>query len=167
MPNTKTGTTWAPDIRPGAIETFTETYTPDGGGEQTVEYKRVADHPILNGIRDIKAFFTTHVGAVWYNLQERKTLLAKLNEMDAEIGKRQTLKYVLTDAVNLTMNGSRYAIFPDDKIPGTRNYLFATVATWGSAGTVFSVAGRDRVFWIIGEPDRNVNGIQLRLWYAE
>lgn len=87
MPNTKTGTTWAPDIRPGAIETFTETYTPDGGTEQTLTYKRVADHPILNGIRDIKAFFTTHVGAVWYNLQERKTLLAKLNEMDAEIGR--------------------------------------------------------------------------------
>lgn len=85
MPNTKTGTTWAPDIRPGAIETFTETYTPDGGGEQTVEYKRVADHPILNGIRDIKAFFTTHVGAVWYNLAERKTLLDKLNEMDAKM----------------------------------------------------------------------------------
>ncbi len=85
MPNTKTGTTWAPDIRPGAIEAFTETYTPDGGTEQTLTYKRVADHPFLNGIRDIKAFFTTHVGAVWYNLAERKTLLAKLDEMDTEI----------------------------------------------------------------------------------
>lgn len=85
MPNTKTGTTWAPDIRPGSIETFTETYTPDAGTEQTLTYKRVADHPILNGIRDIKAFFTTHAGAVWYNLQERQTLLAKLREMDEEI----------------------------------------------------------------------------------
>lgn len=85
MPNTKTGTTWAPDIRPENIETFTETYTPEGGEGQTVEYKRVADHPILNGIRDIKAFFTTHAGAVWYNLAERKTLLAKLNELDAEL----------------------------------------------------------------------------------
>lgn len=85
MPNTKTGTTWAPDIRPESIETFTETYTPDAGTEQTLTYKRVADHPILNGIRDIKAFFTTHVGAVWYNLQEHKTLLAKLNEMDAKM----------------------------------------------------------------------------------
>ena len=65
MPNTKTGTTWAPDIRPGAIETFTETYTPDGGTEQTLTYKQVADHPILNGIHDIKAFFPTHAGAVW------------------------------------------------------------------------------------------------------
>ena len=85
MPNTKTGTTWAPDIRPENIETFTEPYTPEGGEGQTVEYKRVADHPILNGIRDIKAFFTTHAGAVWYNLAERKTLLAKLNELDAEL----------------------------------------------------------------------------------
>lgn len=98
MQNTKTGTTWAPDIRPGAIETFTETYTPDGGREQAVEYKRVADHPILNGIRDIKAFFTTHVGAVWYNLAERKTLLAKLDEMDTEI----------KSLINKTANNSIY-----------------------------------------------------------
>lgn len=85
MPNTKTGTTWAPDIRPESIETFIESYTPEGGEEQTLTYKRVADHPILNGIRDIKAFFTTHAGAVWYNLAERKTLLTKLDEMDANI----------------------------------------------------------------------------------
>lgn len=167
MPNTKTGTTWAPDIRPGAIETFTETYTPDGGTEQTLTYKRVADHPILNGIRDIKAFFTTHAGAVWYNLQERKTLLAKLNEMDAEIGKRKTLKCAITESANLTIDTKRYVIFPEDKIPGTRNYLFATIMTWGSSNTVFSVAGRDRTFWIIGDPDKIVNGIQLMLWYVE
>lgn len=91
MLNTKTGTSWAPDIRPESIETFTETYTPDEGEEQNVTYKRVADHPFLNGIRDIKAFFTTHVGAVWYNLEERKTLLAKLREMDAEIARLSSL----------------------------------------------------------------------------
>lgn len=167
MPNTKTGTTWAPDIRPGAIETFTETYTPDGGTEQTLTYKRVADHPILNGIRDIKAFFTTHVGAVWYNLAERKTLLAKLREIDEEILKKKTLKYVVTESVNLTIGTTRYAVFPADKIPGTRNYLFATIMTWGTSSTTFSVAGRDRTFWIIGDPDKVVNGMQLRLWYME
>lgn len=84
--NTKTGTTWAPDIRPEAIETFEETYTPEGGEEQTVTYKRVADHPFLNGIRDKLAFFATHAGAVWYNLAERKTLLTKLQEQDEVIG---------------------------------------------------------------------------------
>ena len=162
MPNTKTGTTWAPDIRPGALEKFDEELN-----GAIAQYKAVDTHPILNKVLDKMAFFRTHAGAVWYNLFERKTLLTKIHEMDVEILKRKTLKYVTTEAVNLMMNASRYAIFPEDKIPGTRNYLFATVATWGSTGTVFSVAGRDRVFWIIGEPDKNVNGIQLRLWYAE
>ena len=162
MPNTKTGTTWAPDIRPGAIEKFDEELN-----GAIAQYKAVDTHPILNKVLDKMAFFRTHAGAVWYNLFERKTLLTKIHEMDVEILKRKTLKYVTTEAVNLMMNASRYAIFPEDKIPGTRNYLFATVATWGSTGTVFSVDGRDRVFWMISEPDKNVNGIQLRLWYAE
>ncbi len=117
MPNTKTGTTWAPDIRPGAIETFTETYTPDGGTEQTLTYKRVADHPILNGIRDIKAFFTTHVGAVWYNLQEQQTLLAKLDEMDAEIKVLKNTNNQL-DTVD-PMTATEEGLAADAKLTGT------------------------------------------------
>ena len=74
-----------PDIRPENIETITETYTPSGGGEQTTTYKILNVHPILNGILDKLAFFRTHAAAVWYNLAERKTLLDKLDEMDAEI----------------------------------------------------------------------------------
>lgn len=85
MPNTKVGTTWAPDIRPEKIETFEETYTPEGGEEQTLTYKAVAHHPIISSVLDKLAFFRTHVGAVWYNLAERKTLLTKLNELDAEL----------------------------------------------------------------------------------
>ena len=168
MPNTKTGITWAPDIRPESIETFTETYTPDGGDEQTVTYKRVADHPILNGIRDIKAFFTTHVGAVWYNLQERKTLLAKLNEMDtviAQLKARAMLKIADSDRFDVTVGAGRYVQVPDELIPGTRSYLFATVKTWGASGSVFSVAGAGRVFYVIGEPDKKVTSLQLRFWY--
>lgn len=161
--NPKTGTTWAPDIRPEEIEEFDEEAS-DGA---IAQYKAVDNHPILNKVLDKMAFFRTHAGAVWYNLLDRKTLLAKLNEMDAEILKRKTLKYVVTESVNLTIGTTRYAIFPADKIPGTRNYLFATIMTWGSSNTVFSVAGRDRTFWIIGDPDKIVNGIQLRLWYAE
>lgn len=163
MINPKTGTTWAPDIRPEEIEEFDEEAS-DGAFAQ---YKAVDNHPILNKVLEKMAFFRTHAGAVWYNLLERKTLLAKLNEMDAEIEKRKTLKYVVTEAVNLTIGATRYAIFPADKIPGTRNYLFATIMTWGSSSTTFSVAGRDRTFWIIGDPDKSVNGIQLRLWYEE
>ena len=85
MPNTKVGTTWAPDIRPEKIETFEETYTPEGGEEQTLTYRAVDHHPILGSVLDKLAFFRTHVGAVWYNLAERKTLLTKLNELDAEL----------------------------------------------------------------------------------
>lgn len=85
MPNTKIGTTWAPDIRPENIETFEETYVPEGGEQQTATYRSVDHHPILNKVLDKLAFFRTHAGAVWYNLQERKTLLAKLNEQDAVI----------------------------------------------------------------------------------
>lgn len=163
MINPKTGTTWAPDIRPEEIEEFDEEAS-DGA---ITQYKAVDNHPILNKVLDKMAFFRTHAGAVWYNLLDRKTLLAKLNEMDAEILKRKTLKYVVTGSVNLTIDTKRYVIFPEDKIPGTRNYLFATIMTWGSSNTVFSVAGRDRTFWIIGDPDKSVNGIQLRLWYEE
>lgn len=164
MINPKTGTTWAPDIRPEAIETFRETYTPEGGEEQTVTYKRVADHPILNGIQDIKAFFTTHVGAVWYNLSERKTLLDKLNEQDEEI-KMGTLKYVDSGSFSITTGDTRYALVPAEQVPGTRNYLFATVKTWSASGTVFSIAGHNRNFYVIGEPNKSVNGLQLRFWY--
>lgn len=169
MINPKTGTTWAPDIRPEAIEAFTETYTPDGGKEQTLTYKRVADHPILNGILDIKAFFTTHVGAVWYNLAERKTLLAKLNEMDAEIAqlKAKTLKYVESGKINVSIGAGRYAQVPSEQIPGTRNYLFATVRTWAGTETIFSVVGANREFYVVGETDQKVNGMLIRFWYME
>lgn len=85
MLNTKTGTTWAPDIRPESIETFTETYTPEGGTEQTVIYKRVADHPFLNGIRDKLAFFATHAGAVWYNKLANRTVADELEDLNAKI----------------------------------------------------------------------------------
>ena len=91
MPNTKTGTTWAPDIRPEKIETFEETYTPEGGEQQIIEYRAVNHHPILNKVLDKMAFFRTHVGAIWYNLAERKTLLTKLNELDAEIDRKSVV----------------------------------------------------------------------------
>ena len=56
MTNTKTGTTWAPDIRPEKIETFEETYTPEGGEEQTLTYRAVDHHPILGSVRQAGLF---------------------------------------------------------------------------------------------------------------
>lgn len=81
MINPKTGTTWAPDIRPELVENFEEK-SQDGA---IAQYKAVDNHPILSGALDTMAFFRTHVGAVWYNLAERKTLLAKLHEQDEAI----------------------------------------------------------------------------------
>lgn len=82
MPNTKTGTTWAPDIRPGSIETFTENFTPEGGETQTATYKIVPSHPILDKVLDKMAWFRTHAGAVWYNKLEGLTLLQKIKNME-------------------------------------------------------------------------------------
>ena len=163
MQNTKTGTTWAPDIRPEAVKIFDE----ETGGA-IAQYKIVDDHPILNGVRDTMAFFRTHAGAVWYNLLERKTLLAKLNEMDKEIAQlkaRAMLKLVDSERFDVTIGAGRYVQVPDELIPGTRSYLFATVKTWGASGSVFSVAGAGRVFYVIGEPDKKVTSLQLRFWY--
>ena len=105
MQNTKTGTTWAPDIRPEAVKMFDE----ETGGA-IAQYKIVDDHPILNGVRDTMAFFRTHAGAVWYNLLERKTLLAKLNEMDKEIAQlkaRAMLKLADSDRFDVTIGAGR------------------------------------------------------------
>lgn len=159
-----------PDIRPENIETITETYTPSGGGEQTTTYKILNVHPIINGVLDKLAFFRTHVGAVWYNLLERKTLLAKLNEMDKEIEQLKSkamLKLADSERFDVTVGAGRYAQVPDKLIPGTRSYLFATVKIWSASGSVFSVAGAGRAFWVIGDPDKRVTGLQLRFWYME
>lgn len=85
MPNTKTGTTWAPDIRLGSIETFTENFTPEGGETQTATYKIVPSHPILDKVLDKMAWFRTHAGAVWYNKLAGLTLLQKIKNMEEGI----------------------------------------------------------------------------------
>ena len=164
MPNTKTGTTWAPDIRPENIETFTETYTPEGGEAQTATYKAVDHHPFLQEILDKAAFFRTHVGAIWYNLAERKTLLAKLNEQDKAINalNAKILKYIDAPAVSVTLdNYYNIQIFP----PGTRSYLFATVKYWDSSTTAFSVVGAGRIFYVVGDAGKTINGLVVRYWY--
>ena len=105
MQNTKIGTIWTPDIRPDSVDTFTETYTPEGGEQQTHTYKAVDNHPVLNRVLDKLAFFRTHAGAVWYNLQERKTLLSKLNEQDAVIeGLNAKMSIVQEDLLTFHIN---------------------------------------------------------------
>lgn len=173
MPNTKVGTTWAPDIRPEKIETFEETYTPEGGEEQTLTYKAVAHHPIINSVLDKLAFFRTHVGAVWYNLAERKTLLTKLNELDSELRdvnaklEEQALKYELLTLDQVTLGEGGYYTIPEDIIPGTRNYLFATVFYYGSVKTktAFSIHGANRRFYVNGTAGEVIKVLQIRFYY--
>ncbi len=74
-----------PDIRPGSIETFTENFTPEGGGTQKATYKIVPAHPILNKVLDKTAWFRTHAGAVWYNRLAGLTLLQKIKNMEEGI----------------------------------------------------------------------------------
>ena len=74
------------DIRPENIDTYTETHTPEGGTEQTAEYKIVDAHPIIGGVLDKMAFFRTHASAVWYNKMKNITVLQKLDNLASNIG---------------------------------------------------------------------------------
>ena len=75
-----------PDIRPENIDTYTETHTPEGGTEQSAEYKIVDAHPIIGGVLDKLAFFRTHASAVWYNKMKNITVLQKLDNLASNIG---------------------------------------------------------------------------------
>ena len=100
MPNPKTGTTWAPDIRPENIGEIIEE-AQDGA---IARYSAVDHHPILQGILNKAAFFRTHVGAIWYNFSERKTLLTKLNEQDEAINALNAKIYYVEYEVQTTAN---------------------------------------------------------------
>lgn len=105
MQNPKTGgSRWVPDIRPENIDTYTETNTPEGGTEQSAEYKIVDAHPIIGGVLDKLAFFRTHASAVWYNKMKNITVLQKLDNLASNIGTLANLattdKTSLVAAVN-------------------------------------------------------------------
>lgn len=110
MQNPKTGgSRWVPDIRPENIDAYTETHTPEGGTEQTAEYKIVDAHPIIGGVLDKLAFFRTHASAVWYNKMKNITVLQKLDNLASNIGILAQLattdKSSLVGAVN-ELNGN-------------------------------------------------------------
>lgn len=105
MQNPKTGgSRWVPDIRPENIDTYTETNTPEGGTEQSAQYKIVDAHPIIGGVLDKLAFFRTHASAVWYNKMKNITVLQKLDNLASNIGVLANLattdKTSLVNAVN-------------------------------------------------------------------
>lgn len=79
MINPKTGTTWAPDIRPEEIEEFDEEAS-DGA---IAQYKAVDNHPILSGALDTLAFFRTHAAAVWYNKLAGRTVADEIEDLKA------------------------------------------------------------------------------------
>ncbi|MCI8564915.1 MAG: hypothetical protein HFI39_01130 [Lachnospiraceae bacterium] len=113
MPNTKTGTTWAPDIRLGSIETFTENFTPEGGETQTATYKIVPSHPILSKVLDKTAWFRTHAGAVWYNRLEGTTVLQMINNLIRkvnELSRKVTTSNIKTIEVKQTEDGTNRSV---------------------------------------------------------
>ena len=71
----------AVDTSPENIGTYIETI-----GDQTVEYKMVDTHPIINGVLNKLAYFKTHASAVWYNKLAGITVLDKLNSLTSNIG---------------------------------------------------------------------------------
>lgn len=82
---------WITDIRPKNISTFSDSVELENGETETVEYKSVEAHPILNKVLDELAFIRTHVGAIWYNKLGGKTLKDKLDEMDFVLSTRVSL----------------------------------------------------------------------------
>lgn len=74
-----------PDFRAETVEEITETYTPEGGTEQTATYKIGTAHPIIGGILDKLAWVRTHVAAVWWNKLAGVTLKNKIDAMDESI----------------------------------------------------------------------------------
>lgn len=126
MPNTKIGTTWAPDIRPGAIETFTETYTPLGGETQTATYKIVPSHPILGKVLDKLAWFRTHAGAVWYNKLEGTTVLQVINSLMQSVDELRS-KITISNLKNVSIghvnDGTDRVALAFDASNGSRNQI--------------------------------------------
>lgn len=109
MQNPKAGgSRWVPDILSENIDTYTETNIPEGGTEQSTQYKIVDAHPIIGGVLDKLAFFRTHASAVWYNKMKNITVLQKLDNLASNIGVLADLattdKISLVNAVN-ELNG--------------------------------------------------------------
>lgn len=126
MPNTKTGgNRWLPDIRPENIDTYTETNTPEGGTEQTAEYKIVDAHPIIGGVLDKLAFFRTHASAVWYNKMKNITVLQKLDSLAQEIKANMQVKNF---AMSVTSNSYYTVEFQRAYIKSGICFLYVTVA---------------------------------------
>lgn len=72
-----------PDFREETVQEYTETYTPEGGEEQSATYKIGSAHPIIGGILDKFTWIRTHVAAIWWNKLAGITLKDKIDQMDA------------------------------------------------------------------------------------
>lgn len=50
-------------------------------------------------------------------------------------------------------------------LPEERNYLFASIVTWGSCNAVFTVVGSGKWFFVVANSGTVVSGLKIRLWY--
>lgn len=148
--NPKTGTTWAPDIRPEEIEEFDEEAS-DGA---IAQYKAVDNHPILNKVLDKMAFFRTHVGAVWYNKFDNISLKQKLDAMDAQIPQKYSFQG--TKAVSSGGISSAYVSAGNLGLPAGLRIIIADVhQKYDSAQNI--VPGIDIAYDIDDGNERAVN----------
>lgn len=94
-----------PDFRSETVQTYTETYTPEGGTEQTATYKIGTAHPIIGGILDKLTWVRTHAAAVWWNKLANITLRDKITSMDGEIAQLNSKidNHIMIRSVNSTV----------------------------------------------------------------
>lgn len=141
------GAIWTSDTRADKIHTYTETYTPEGGTEQTAEYKLIETHPIIGGILDKLAFLRTHASAVWYNKLAGITVLQKLDNIASNIGALASLlttdKTSLVAAVN-ELNG-KIGILENSNLVAKKFYAY-TVDTGENQTIQFTVYPHCNIF---------------------
>lgn len=66
------------------------------------------------------------------------------------------------DTITLGANGYTAVT---DKVPGTINYLFATLGSYLSASGAFNICGTGRYFVLFGEPNTTINRLTIQYWY--
>lgn len=138
MQNPKTGgSRIVPDTRTGNITTYTETHTPEGGTQQSAEYKIVNAPSIINSALEKLSFLRTHVAAVWYNKLAGITLKQKLDEVDGAVGKQYSLAGGIPIPSGADLYDAKY------RIPGnyycSQNSVSSTLINCPVAGRAFTM----------------------------
>lgn len=86
------------------------------------------------------------------------------SEAITELYSKKVLHYTDYNHGTIEIGTGNYAnLMP----PGEKNYLFATIITFGNTSSPFSVAGYARNFFVIGVKGNNIPNLQIRYWYTD